>query len=79
MLQNIRSIQEDLPIKKGVSLSINWVYPAVVVKETNSLPAFEFTSPIHLSLHLVLKSPTTTEQNGDVSSIFYNVKWKLWQ
>ena len=47
LLQNNRSIQEDPPLKKGIGLSINWVYPVVEVKETSSLPASEFTSPVH--------------------------------
>ena len=39
--------QEDPPIKKIVGLSMNWVYPAMGVKESISLPAFEFISPAH--------------------------------
>ena len=44
------------------------------VKKFNSLPGFEFTSPAQQFLHLALKSPTTIEQNGGMSSIFDDVK-----
>ena len=54
LLQNVRSIQEYPPLIKWVGLSINWVYPAVEVKESKFLPAF--TSPAHQFLHLALKS-----------------------
>ena len=53
--------------------------PAVEVKKSNSLSAYECTFPVHQFLHLALKFPITIEQNGDVSSIFDNVKWKFWQ
>ena len=66
-----------MQLKKWVSLS--WVYPAVEVKESNSLPVFEFTTTAHKFLHLTLKSPKTIEKNGDVSSMFDNVNWKFWQ
>ena len=79
MLQNIRPIQEDPPLKKCVGLSISWVCAALEVKESNSLAAFEFASLAHQFLHLALKSPIIIEQNGDVSSIFDNVKWKFGQ
>ena len=79
LLQNIRSIQEHPPLKKWVGLLINWVYPAVEVKVSNSLPAFESISAAHQLVHLALKSPISTEENGEVSSIFVNVKWRLWQ
>ena len=70
MLQNIRSIQEHPPLKKWVGLSINWVYPAVEVKVSNSLPAFESISAAHQLVHPALKSTISTEENGEVSSIF---------
>ena len=70
LLQNIKSIQEDLPLIKWVNLWINWVYSAVEVKESNSVPAFELTCVAHQFLHLTLKSPITIKQNGDAASIF---------
>ena len=51
--------------QKGVSLSINWEYPAVEATMTNSLPAFEFTSPVHKFLHLVLQFPKSIKENGN--------------
>ena len=79
MLQSIRSIQEHPSLKKWVGLSINRVYPAFEVKVSNSLPGFESISAAHQLVHLALKSAISTEENGDVSSIFVNVKWRLWQ
>ena len=53
------------------------VYPAVEVKVSNSLPAFEFISASHQLAHLPLKSSISTEQIGEVSSIFVKVTWRL--
>ena len=61
LLQNIRSIQEYPPIKIWVNLSINLVSPVLEVKDSNSLPVFEFASSAHHSLNLALKSPLTIE------------------
>ena len=63
LLQNIRSIQEDPPLKN----------------ESNSVPVFELTSPAHQLLHLALKSPITIMQNGDVSAIFDHLKKRFLQ
>ena len=79
LLQNMRLIQEHPPLKKWVGLSINWVYPAFEVKVSNSFPAFESISAVHQLVHLALKSPISTEENGEVSSILVNVKLRLWQ
>ena len=70
LLRNIRSIQENLPIKKWVGLPMNWVYPSMKVK---------WLPPPHQFLHEASKFRITIEQNGDVSFIFENVKCKFWQ
>lgn len=72
MLQNTGSIRKDPPLKKGLSLFINCIYPTVEVKVAKSLSAFE--SAVHQLLHPALKSPINTEGNGDESSIFVNAK-----
>ena len=69
MLQNIRSIKEHPPLKTLVGLSINGLYPAVEVKVSHS---FESISAAHELVHLALKSPISTEENAEVSSIFVN-------
>lgn len=72
MLQNTGSIQKDPPIKKGLSLFINCIYPTVEVKVSKSLSTFE--SAVQQLLHPALKLPRNTEGNGDESSIFVNAK-----
>ena len=59
---------------KEVSWFINRVYPAIEVKVSNSLPAFESMSAAHQLVLLSLKSPIRSEENGEVPSIFVNVK-----
>ena len=54
-----------------VSRFIDWLsISAVKVKESYFLPAFQFASPAHQLLHLVLKYPKAIKQNDVVSSIF---------
>ena len=61
--------------QKGVSLSINWEYPAVEAKMTNSLPAFEFT--IYISCPSVLTSSIKISNIYQEKIIVINgsVKW----
>ena len=59
---------------KEVRWFINRVYPAIKVKVSNFLPAFESISAAHQLVHLALKSPISTDENGEVSSIFVNVE-----
>ena len=78
LLQNIRSMQDDPPLKKWVGLSINWEYPAVDVKASNSLPTLVVMSPDHQLEDLALKSPINTWQNGDNASTLFKVKFRFW-
>ena len=65
--------------QKGVSLSINWEYPAVEAKMTNSLPAFEFT--IYISCPPVLTSSIKISNIYQEKIIVINgsVKWTFCQ